>query len=296
MDRTLVRLTRWTALAVLVLALAAPGALSAQDSTANHLYDKFQATLDFSTVLNNSEARVDGSAGQGTTLNFKDLLGVTGTSIQPAIGLRWKPGRHTELAVGYQFINASGTRAFSRDSTDPIVIGDDSLSGSISADTKLGSDNATFQFKYSILAKDKYNVGLALGLGAIFFDLDFEGTAEVCGGTNCESGSLSTKRSFTGPTASLGAFGQWRVSDRWYVGGDARGIGAKVDRFDFSVFEADVGAKYFFSNRWGAGLGLYYTDVSVDVGAKSDGSAAEDLVGKVSYNYTSLRLGVIGAF
>ena len=64
-------------------------ALAAQDSTTykNHLYDKFQAAVVFTTVLNNSEARVDGSNGEGTNLNFKDLLGISGTSVQPALGL-----------------------------------------------------------------------------------------------------------------------------------------------------------------------------------------------------------------
>ena len=86
------RLARWSALAA--LALAVPGALAAQEATTrNHLYDKFQATADFTTVLNKSTARLDGSNGLGTTLDFTSLLGVSGTTIQPAIGLRWKPGR-----------------------------------------------------------------------------------------------------------------------------------------------------------------------------------------------------------
>jgi len=69
-----------------------------------------------------------------------------------------------------------------------------------------------------------------------------------------------------------------------------------VDRFDISIFEADANVRYYLSNRWGVGLGWYYTNVSVDVGAKSDSQVAEDLVGKLAYSYTSLRLGVIAAF
>ena len=292
MDRTLVRLIRWTALAV--LALAAPGALSAQDSTVNHLYDKFQATLDFSTVLNNSEARVDGSGGEGTNLNFKDLLGISGSSIQPALGLAWKPGRHTELSIGYQFINQSGSRSWD----DSLVIGDNTIFGQIDADTKIGSDNANLAFKYAILTKEKYIAGVEIGLGAIFFELQMDATAEGCAGPDCTSGSVSIDRKLTVPTGALGVFGQWRLGDSWYVGGDARAIGGKVDRYDFSVFQADVFARYYFSDRWGAGAGWYYNDVTVDVAAK-DGDTSDsdlDLGGKISFNYTSLRLGVIAAF
>jgi len=244
-------------------------------------------------VLNRSNARVDGTNGDvGTTLDFKSILGISGTSIQPAFGLQWKPGRHTELDLGYQFINANGNRSFS----DTLHIGDDTVSGNIDAATKLGSSNATLQFKYSIWAAERHNIGLALGLGAIFFDLKLDATADGCSGPNCASGSLNVDKSFTGPTGSIGAFGQWRLGDRWYVGGDARGIGAHVDRFDFSVFEGDVNGRYYLSNRWGLGLGWYYTNVTVNVGAKSGNTVAQDLVGKVAYAYSSLRLGVIGVF
>lgn len=293
MTRVLVRLTRCTALAALVLAV--PQVLSAQDSTTyrNHLYDKFQVGLAFTTVLNYSNARVDAANGdEGTVLDVREILGVNGATIQPAIGVRWKPGRHTEFDLGYQFLNQSGDRTVNK----TIIIGEDTVSGDLNIKSKFNSDNATFQFKYSILAKEKYNVGLALGLGAIFFNMDFDASGGACNGANCVADSLSVSKKFTAPTGSIGAFGYWRVGNRWYVGADARGIGARVDRYDFSVFEGNVSGQYFLSNRWGLNLAWFYTDVSVDVGPKSGSTVAEDLIGKVSYNYSSIRVGAIYAF
>jgi hypothetical protein len=277
------------------VALAVPVAAMAQDTTEykNHLYDKLQAIVSFTTVLNNSDVRVDGTDGEiGTNINFKDLLGISGSTVQPALGLAWKPGRKTELDLGYQFLNQSGSRTFS----DSLVIGDNEIFGNINVNTKVSSDNATLQFKYSIFAKERHNIGLAVGLGAIFFSLEMDGSASGCVGDACDGTDLSLKESLTGPTASLGAFGNWRLGNRWYVGGDARGLGARVDRFDISIFEADATVRYYLSNRWGLGLGWYYTNITVDVGAKSDSAAIEDLVGKLAYSYTSLRLGVIAAF
>ncbi len=100
----------------------------------------------------------------------------------------------------------------------------------------------------------------------------------------------------TAPTGAIGAFGQWRLGNHWYVGGDARGIGGRVDRYDVSIFQADAYARYFFSDRWGAGAGWYFNDVTVNVAPKGGSSATSDLAGKVSFNYTSLRLGVIASF
>jgi len=282
-------------LALSLLVLGLPQAARAQDTTAfkNHLYDKFQASLDFSTVLNNSDARIDGSNGQqGTNLNFKDALGISGSSIQPAIAGAWKPGRHTELDLGFQFINQSGSRTLDGD----IVVGDSTISAGLDANTTIGSNNANLAFKYSILTAEKHNIGLEIGLGAIFFDFQIDATVNGCVGTACDSGSVSVKKQVTVPTGALGAFGQWRLGERWYVGGDARGIGGRVDRYDVSIFQADAYAKYFFSNRWGASAGWYYNDVTVNIAPKGRSSAASNVSGKVSFNYTSLRLGVIAAF
>lgn len=278
------------------VALGVPGVAAAQESTdtRNHLYDKWQVGLAFTTVLNNSDVRVDGTDGDlGTNISFKDVLGISGSSIEPAIMVAWKPGRKTELDLGYQFLNQSGSRSF----TDSLVIGDNEIFGDIDLNTKLSSDNATLQFKYSLFAKERHNIGLAIGLGAIFFSLEMDGSASGCVGEACDStGAVSLKETLTGPTASLGAFGQWRLGDRWYVGGDVRGLGARIDRFDVSIFEADANVRYYFTNRWGAGLGWFYTNVTVDVGAKSDNAAVEDLVGSLAYDYTSIRLAAIYAF
>jgi hypothetical protein len=294
MHSTIVR----AAVLTLAVALAGPRGLAAQDGETprNHLYDTWQGSVAFTTVLNRSSARVDASNSDlGTTLNFRSLLGVSGTTVQPAFLARWKPGRHTEFDIGYQFLNQSGQRSFN----DSLVIGEDTLSGALDLATKLSSDNLTFQFKYALWARERHTIGLALGLGAIFFGADFDGNASgTCAGPDCStggSGDFSISKSFTGPTASLGAFGNFRLGDRWYIAADARGIGAKVDRFDFSVFEGNLGGQYWLSNRWGLGLGYYYTDVSVDVAAKA-GTPVSDFIGKISYSYSSARFGVTAAF
>jgi hypothetical protein len=293
MHSSLARVARTAALGAALLCLPRLGL--AQDTTTykNHLYDKFQVAISFTAVLNSGHTRVDGPNGElGTTIDFKEILGISGTSVQPAIGIRWKPGRHTEFDLGYQFINQSGDRSF----TDTLYIGEDTVSGDIDASSKLSESNATFQFKYSILAAEKHNIGLALGLGAIFFNFELDATADVCTGTNCTAGTLNSTRKLTVPTGSLGAFGRWRVGDRWYVGVDARGIGGKVDRYKVSVFEGDVMGEYFLSNRWGLALSWFYTNVTVNIDQGSGGSGIGNLAGDISFAYSSIRLGVVGVF
>lgn len=285
----------------MVAVLLSPGTATAQDSATprNHLYDTFQASLDVTTVLNRSSARVDPSnGGLGTDLDFQSILGISTTSLQPALGVRWRPGRRTEFEAGYQFLNQTGQRAFQ----DSLLIGDDTLAGNLALHTTAGASNATLQFRYAIWAAERHKVGAALGLGAVFLALDFEGTADgTCAGPGCDpggSGAYMSSKRFTAPTGSLGAFGGWRLGDRWYLGGDARAIAGKVDRYDIGVFEGDVRAEYYLSDHWGLEAGVFYTNVRVDVAPKSEPDP-EDLThftGSIDYNYTSLRLGVIGVF
>jgi hypothetical protein len=107
---------------------------------------------------------------------------------------------------------------------------------------------------------------------------------------------VSVTKQLTGPTASIGAFGRWRVGDRWYVGGDLRGVGANVDRFDVSVLEGAAFARYFLSDMWGLSAGWNYTDVTIDVLPKENAGLSSDVAGRIKYGYSSLKLGVVAAF
>jgi hypothetical protein len=227
-----------------VLALGAPRALAAQDSTAftNHLYDKWQINVDFTTVLNNSTARFDASDGErGTDLDFRSMLGISGSSIQPALGLSWKPGRRTEFDLGYQFINQSGSRTL----TDTLHIGNDSVAGGLHADTKVGASNLTFQFKYALFAGPGHTIGLALGLGRVYLSLELDAEVAGCSGTACADGAVTVSKEFIGPTASLGAYGRWRVGDRWYVGG-MHGRSGRISTASISASSRPTPARSIF--------------------------------------------------
>jgi hypothetical protein len=133
-------------------------------------------------------------------------------------------------------------------------------------------------------------------LGAIFFDMQLDAKAQGCVGTECDSGSVSTTKKVTGPTASLGAFGRWRVGDRWYVGGDFRAMSAVIDRYDESVLEAGAFGRYYLSDHWALGIGWNYTDVTLDLAPKGGNVATSDFAGRIIYKYSSLKLGVVAAF
>lgn len=277
-------------------ALAAPTLLSAQDSPSdrNHLYDKLEVAAAVTFVLDRSVARVDSPDEEiGTTFSIPNILGLPATTVQPAVGLRWRPGRRTALELSYQFLNKSGQRVIDRN----LDVGGDTVYAGLQSSSTLGSDDATLQFKYALLAGERHTIGAALGLGAIFFHLTIDATGDASGGGGSVADTVRINRSLTGPTASIGAFGNWRLGDRWYVGADARVLEVRFDRYGLSVLEGSLEASYYLSTWWGVIASLYYTDVAIEVQPQEVRRGdATDLFGSVKHAYTSLRLGAVAAF
>ncbi len=260
----------------------------------NHLYDRLELGVAASFVLDRSEARVDSPEGEvGTTFSLTSALGMPSATVQPVVGLRWKPTRRAELELSYQFLNQSGQRTI----TQNLEIGGDSVYAGLRSTSDLGSDDATLQLKYALWAGDAHTVGLALGVGAIFFRLQVDAEGDASGGGGSVVDTVRIDKRFTGPTASIGAFGNVRLGPRWYVGADVRAFAVQFDRYSATVAEGNLLARYYLSDHWGVATSLYYTDATIEVMPPETRSGdASDLFGSVKHAYTSLRLGVIGAF
>lgn len=285
---------RACAAGVVIFVAALPARALSQAPLRNHLYDKLEVGVAATIVLDRSEARVDSPDGEiGTTFSLPNALGMQGASVQPAVGIRWKPIRRAELELTYQFLNRTGQRTIDRN----LEVGGDTVYAGLASTSQLGSDDATLQLKYALWAGDGHTVGLALGIGAILFRLQIDAEGDATGGGGSVADTVRIDRRLTGPTASVGAFGNVRLGRRWYAAADVRALEVRFDRYGLSVLEGKLQATYYLSNRWGLGGGMYYTDVAVEVKPPPTRSGdATDLFGAVKHAYTSLRLGLIGVF
>lgn len=293
-SRSILTAGRACAAGFVLLVAAFPARAQAPEVQRNHLYDKLEVAAAATFVLDRSEARVDSPEGMiGTTISIPNSLGLPGTTVQPAVGLRWRPGRRTALELSYQFLNKSGERTIERN----LDVGGDTVYAGLQAASALSSDDATLQFKYALWAADRHTIGVAVGLGAIFFHLTIHAMGDASGGGGSVADTVRIDKSLTGPTASIGAFGNWRLGSRWYVGADARAFEIRIDRYGVSVLEGNLDARYYLSDRWGVGASVYYTDVALNVDPQEVRRGdATDLFGSVKHAYTSLRLGAVAAF
>jgi len=267
----------------LLTCIPAAGVLLAQDEERNHLYDKWQFSGAGAVVFFGSEIRVDGPNGNGTTIQSEDDLGLAKEKFQGRLAARWRPGRRHELELGYLFARRNGEKTITRD----IDYADTTFTAGMHLKSTFNADNAFLNYRYAFMAKEKTQIGAAVGLGAIFFKTKLDAEAGVGGAT----AEYSKERSLTGPIGSVGLFGRFRPGDDWYIETDARAIWIGIDRFDAYVADLGGAVRYFPWTTFGFEAGYQYNGVRLDVSKVS--SRPNSLSGRIKYHFQNVRLGVV---
>jgi hypothetical protein len=261
------------------LFLAAP--LAAQNPRPS-LYDRLQIGASITTVILNSNIRVDGANGAGTDIDAEDDLGLATNKFEPRVALRWRPGHRHELEVGYQFARRTSSRVLDRD----ITFGDSTYHAGADIGTKLNTNQAFFVYRYAFLARPRTQVGLALGAGALFLDA----AVDAFGSGGQVQYSQSDK--ITGPLGSIGLYGRFLTGDRWSWEAEARYVHVAVDRFDARVGEGGAAVRYTAWSHLTLEGGYGVSAITVDI-APTTTSGSGSRSGRIKYSMQNVRLGVI---
>lgn len=263
-----------------IAALLATAPLAAQGPRPN-LHDKLQFNASLATIILNTNIRVDGSSGTGTDIDAEDDLGLAKDRLAPRFAVRWRPWRRHEFEVGYQFARRSSGRVLDRD----ITFGDSTYNVGATVDSKLNTDEAFLVYRFAFLAKPRTQVGLAMGLGAVFLDA---GIGAVGGG----GAQYSQSESVTGPLGSLGLYGRFLSGDRWWWEAEARYVQVSIDRFTARVVGGGGAVRYAAWSKLLLECGYGLTGVQVDIAAAaSSGSGSRS--GRIKYTLQNVRLGAV---
>jgi hypothetical protein len=258
----------------------------------SHLYDKWQVSASGTFLLLGTTIRVDPDSGEGTEISAKDNLGIGSTTLQPRLALRWRPGRRHELEAGYQWATRSGENVLS----DSLVFRDTTYAAGLRVNSKFGTSQAFLTYRFAVTAKEKTQIGAALGIGIIFLKADISAIAGVtAGGADTAITQFSRSGGFNGPEGSIGLFGRFQLGDKWYLESDLRGIAIKIDNIKAGVLELGLAGRYFLSNKVGLelGYGLGYYEVQIE---GTNNFAGINRTGKISYTVNGWRVGGVYAF
>ena len=288
------RLIRSVAVAAGLTVAFAPGAIAQEGYS--HLYPRFEADLNGTLLVLSETIRIDNenNAEPGTEIDAEDVLGMSQTTLEPRATLRWRLGRRHELEGGY----LRAVRSAERTLLDTLVVGDTSFAAGLRVRSELGTSQAFLNYRFAFTARENTQIGAAVGLGALFLRTDIDALAGTTGGgADTTTVTYSSTQEFTGPVGSLGLYGRFRLSDRWYLESDLRGVYLKISNFKAGVLEAGAAGRYFFSKTWGAelgyNLGFYVVEVDQD---PNGGVLGTDFLGRIKYSVQGFRGGVVIQF
>ena len=275
----------------LLVASAIPGAAQGTDSLRNHLYNRWQISVSGTELILATDIRVDPINRTGTEIDVESDLGMNKYAFEPRASLGWRFSRRHQIEIGYFLAQRDGNQRLTRD----IVFADTTFNTGLQVDSKLGTNQAFLTYRYAISARERRQIGIGLGIGAIFLKLKLGTVVGVTdGGPDTTMVRFSASQDITGPTLSLGGYGQWRVGDRWYLGGDLRGIWLDVSNIKATQFEAGFSANYYFTNWFAIDLGYSLGSYRVTVERRSSNTKRFGLAsGDFDYVVNGIRLGGI---
>jgi len=280
---------RAVAVAMVLGAFAAPPLVG---QAPNHLYDKFQVSVSAAGVILGTTVRLDAEDGEGTEVDSEDDLGLERLAVRPRIALRWRPGRRHELEASFLGVSRSAVKSLEQD----ITIDSVTYTAGAELDTRIGQNQLAVNYRWAIHAAERSQFGLIVGLGAVFFDGKWVGTASISNGTETIDGSATLEKSLVGPSLALGGFGRWQVGERWYIEAELGGLYVPVDNIKVSIVSGGGAVRYFPLDWLGTELGYTLNTTQVTIDQKEDPLIDLGGTGKLKYNTQNIRLGLIATF
>jgi hypothetical protein len=196
--------------------------------------------------------------------------------------------RKHSLEFGYLFARRGGERSISRD----LEYQGETYTAGLLVKSKFDSDLATLTWRWAFHSSDQSKIGATLGLGGILFRTGLDGYLSV----DDQTAEVSAAKDLTAPVGGIGAFGQWRLGEQWYLEADLRGIYVPISRFEAFVIDMSSVIRWFPWSRLGFDLGLGFNHVRVDVNQDPEAVLTEDFSGQIKYRLTHPKFGVVFTF
>jgi hypothetical protein len=155
------------------------------------------------------------------------------------------------------------------------------------------SDQSKFYYaNYSYTFKEDESIWIKGLIGLYTLDLDMALRAEgeiTIGGIPVASGVYEDSVSNTLPAPMFG-FQFWaRASERWALGARLTMVGGTYGDYSAQVFQADISARYKFTDAFGLITGVNYFDADIDIRKGTETS-------EIKYGYSGFYLGLDFSF
>ena len=263
---------------------AAQEADSQSEQEPNQLYQRFRVEVGAFGSFFNTNLRLNSEniPGDGTEIDLEDDLGFDTRKFDFRAGGYVRLGRRHRIHYGYFNLSRSSNVVLDT----AIVFGGEIFPVNAEVNSDFRTQFAALGYSFSFLAREKVEVGVGLGLSAMFTKTGIAAVGSV-GDTAFVAAEERTSATF--PVGSLGIDVNWAPLSRMIVRGRVGGLYVSVSTITASVGDANAGVEYFFTRGFGVGAGYAYTKLQVE--------QSEDPQLRITYRYSGLLLyGVFALF
>lgn len=228
----------------------------ARDEAPNLLEDSFYIGLGTYVVNTDTEASLNGQAGQGTKVDWDQTFG-GGDVTRFRLDGQWRfADRHK---ARFMWFSSSRERATTLD--EDIDWGDETFPVDARVRGEFSFDVYELAYEYAFLRRENYEVSGTIGLHYTELDLTMSARAASSGGTL--TADISESGDVGAPLPAVGLRGQWALPHDFWVDAGVQYFYISFDEYDGSL--TDLRATVTWQPKTWLGIGLGYNQFSVDV-------------------------------
>lgn len=209
--------------------------------------NRFKIGIGFYQALNNTNIQLGSSSGSvGTEIDFEDDLGFTKRSPTFLSSLEWRINSRSKIVLNYYNLRRD---AFYR-LEETIEFGDETYEVDAKVNSYFNTVINRFAYGYALLSRPNYELGLSFG-------------AHIVGakaGIKLDNTNLSIINQenfgFTAPLPDFGIWGNYAISNRFYVNGEFNYFALKVNQIKGSIIGFEIAASYLLLRNLELSTGL----------------------------------------
>ena len=236
---------------------------------------RFDASITF--------ASKDGSVSTG--IDLEDDLGYDNDVNSGWISGWYRFGDRHRLAVVLVPTQRSSFLVTKKD----IDVGDDTIKAGASLSSTADVDIWDISYIYSVYKKPNLEIGLSAGVFWLRTDTQLLAAGEIQSSNDPAPvfrADYLTRQKISAPLPLFGIMAEYEIMHSWRVRAGARYFAITVSEIDGSVFAANVGTDYYFTESLGVGLALSRANVDVD-------ATSIIFEGAIDWSYNSAQLYLI---
>lgn len=217
-------------------------------------FDRFDTDIRFNSK--------DGSIGTG--IDFEDDVGFNSEVATPQFNAWYRVGDNHRISLTFTPIHRTTFLVTSKD----ITVGDDTIKAGASMAWDNRNDIFDLSYIYSIYRRPNLEIGVSAGV----YWLRTETRVLVAGEVQSINDPTAVFRSeyrndfkLEAPLPIFGLRADYEIIPSWRAYAGVRYFSVTIDEYDGSLFAAELGTEYYFTESFGLGVSLASFSLDVEV-------------------------------